>query len=486
MSKDMITQAVADGHAQYSISVVGYGYLSDGNGVVVVDAASRLVNYYQSSEEGIRVVASAPLWELANIPLADIQPGQVIRVALGYPYNNGPFSVLFQVNSESGLTLNQKATDNAATPITANIQDWKVAALPGFSEIQIAVGHYVKSGTTPAKFTGDSRFADTSITSRIGALASGKHAICWVFFDQSAQIIRTAVSSAVTALNGTIANSWNEFIDADFQSVAAPNSSCHYLVPVHIYYGQTSIDHIYDDWDQRFDFPLPGVSGSGDFRADGSVPMTGDLNHDGHAALDLTFIEIVEGSAPSDPASGLQRVFIDTSDHHLKRIDHSGTTKDLESGGASTDYILLQDQKSSGTNGGTFSSGAWRTRDMNTIVDDTTGLVTVSSNQFVLQAGTYRVRAWASSYQVGRNMLRLQNITDSSTVLTGMSSFNGGGQNNQTVALLTGRFTIAGTKTFELQHQSEASMSTYGFGVASGGGFTVAHEVYAELELIKE
>lgn len=33
--------------------------------------------------------------------------------------------------------------------------------------------------------------------------------------------------------------------------------------------------------------------------------------------------------------------------------------------------VILQDQKAQNTDGGTFTSGAWRTRDLNTKVTDT-------------------------------------------------------------------------------------------------------------------
>jgi hypothetical protein len=46
--------------------------------------------------------------------------------------------------------------------------------------------------------------------------------------------------------------------------------------------------------------------------------------------------EIVEGTAPASPASGRQRLFIDTADHHLKRKNSAGTVTDLETGGGAS------------------------------------------------------------------------------------------------------------------------------------------------------
>lgn len=39
---------------------------------------------------------------------------------------------------------------------------------------------------------------------------------------------------------------------------------------------------------------------------------------------------IVEGTEPSAPSSGQQRLYIDSTSHHLKRTDSSGTDVDLE------------------------------------------------------------------------------------------------------------------------------------------------------------
>lgn len=150
------------------------------------------------------------------------------------------------------------------------------------------------------------------------------------------------------------------------------------------------------------------------------------------------------------------------------------------------DYVLLQDQKASGTAGGTFTSGAWQTRVLNTIAADTTGVVTLSANQFTLPAGTYRIEAKAPAFNVDRHEARLQNITDATTVLSGTSGFAVGGNQGQESSFIFDRFTIASAKTFEIQHRCQSTAATNGFGVESGSNFAVAHETYTSVTLIKE
>ncbi len=186
---------------------------------------------------------------------------------------------------------------------------------------------------------------------------------------------------------------------------------------------------------------------------------------------------------PVLPAAGQQRVYTRDSDGHLCRIDSGGGVTDIElAATASIPYLLYQDQKTQNTNGGTFTAGAWRTRDLNTEVIDTGGYGTLSSNQVTLLAGTYVVHASAPAYLINaRHQLRLQNITDTATLATGTSCYIPTISTNMVSlpAILSGAFTISGTKVIELQHQCQSTEATDGFGVAANFGT----EVYAVLEL---
>ena len=153
------------------------------------------------------------------------------------------------------------------------------------------------------------------------------------------------------------------------------------------------------------------------------------------------------------------------------------------SGGAG-DYILIRDEKSSGTHGGTFTSGAWRTRDLNTEVVDTGSHASVASNQITLAAGTYRADIFAPGNGVTGHRARLQNITDGTTVLLGSSAYAPNtSPSGLSYSVVKGRFTIASTKTLEVQHYCSSTFSTYGFGVALGDG---TNEIYTIVELTRE
>lgn len=150
-------------------------------------------------------------------------------------------------------------------------------------------------------------------------------------------------------------------------------------------------------------------------------------------------------------------------------------------GSGTTGYILIQDQKTQNTAGGTF--GGLTTRALNTIVTDTTGAVSLSSNQFTLPAGTYRIRASAPAFLVERHQAWLYNVTDAAIVMRGTSCYNANGAGAAvTCSVITGRFTIASSKAFEIRHQNSLLKTTDGLGVAANFGT----EIYTSVELEKE
>lgn len=186
-----------------------------------------------------------------------------------------------------------------------------------------------------------------------------------------------------------------------------------------------------------------------------------------------------------EPSSGFSNplVYVEDSDIvHVLPFRPSVIAPSVPSG----EYTLIRDEKSSGTSGGTFTAGAWRTRDLNTIVVSGTTGVEIDSNQFTLPAGTYEILAYAPALHVDRHQARLQNITDGSTVIAGTSEYSDNvAPKAQTSSFISGTVSITTSKVFEIQHQCEATNSTVGFGLASGSAFTVDTETYTVVVLRK-
>lgn len=164
----------------------------------------------------------------------------------------------------------------------------------------------------------------------------------------------------------------------------------------------------------------------------------------------------------------------------------------LASAGAGADplYVLpkgqivgiIENNQTSGTNGGTFTSGADQTRVLNTIVYNLNSIVSLSSNQITVPAGTWEISWSAPAVAVNRHLSWLYNITGSSVTKYGSSEF--------TSATLAGTpvctrsfgstvITVGSSNTFEIRHRCETTSTTVGFGVASSLGT----EVYSQVSI---
>lgn len=136
--------------------------------------------------------------------------------------------------------------------------------------------------------------------------------------------------------------------------------------------------------------------------------------------------------------------------------------------------FILEDQKSSGTNGGGSTSGSWQTRDLNTEVRDVLGIVSISSDEFTVTEDCW-VEWSAPAYQSGDHKTRLYNVTDTTTAAVGSSEFIAGGVSGQTRS--TGGGACVAGKTYRIEHRVNSSTSSNGHGYASGW----ATEVYTRV-----
>ena len=141
---------------------------------------------------------------------------------------------------------------------------------------------------------------------------------------------------------------------------------------------------------------------------------------------------------------------------------------DLPASGLYSSVAMICDQKASGTLSGSFTSGAWRTRDVNTEISDADGIVSISANNFTLQAGTYTLEWSARVYFAGRSRSRCVNVTDSnSVVVTGTSSYTVSGTTDHSVGMIS-NLVISVASAFKIQHYCDTTKVNNGFGVEGG------------------
>jgi hypothetical protein len=142
--------------------------------------------------------------------------------------------------------------------------------------------------------------------------------------------------------------------------------------------------------------------------------------------------------------------------------------------------VIANETQASGTNGGTFTSGAYRQRTLNTLVRNNIG-ASLASNQITLPAGTYFAEWSCPANNLGAHKSRLQNITDAATIALGTVETAQNG--NTTRSFGTAYFTIATSKVIELEHRSGGTSATTGFGVAATFG---DNEIYSEIRIWKQ
>ena len=145
-------------------------------------------------------------------------------------------------------------------------------------------------------------------------------------------------------------------------------------------------------------------------------------------------------------------------------------------------YVCVRDVKAQNTDGGDFTLGAWRVRDINDEQADTAGICAVAANQITLAAGTYRCIISAPAYRVDDHQTRLYNTSTAALLLTGTSEHAPPDAYTVTRSFIVGRFTLAAVNVLEVQHQCSDTQAATGFGYPCN--FT--EEIYTIAEFWRE
>lgn len=153
----------------------------------------------------------------------------------------------------------------------------------------------------------------------------------------------------------------------------------------------------------------------------------------------------------------------------------------------------IKDVKSNSTDGGTFTAGAERTRDLNTTSGDFDLFGSLAANVFTLQPGKYIIECAASSYQVNKvvhwlyqsaatNGIMLDtsgNQVVSSGTVTGSSYVVGSND------LIIATFSISTSTAFEIRGYCQTTGTTTGFGVNASSTNTNVSSIYTQVKLTK-
>lgn len=147
------------------------------------------------------------------------------------------------------------------------------------------------------------------------------------------------------------------------------------------------------------------------------------------------------------------------------------------------DYVCVRDKKNQNTNGGTFTLGAWRKRDITEELVDTGSICSIATNQITLAAGTYRCLISAPAYRVAAHQARLWDTSNGGALLVlGTTEVAGDAAYSITRSWISGRFTLAAESVLEVQHYCTATLADEGFGIKAN----ITDEIYTVAEFWRE
>jgi len=150
--------------------------------------------------------------------------------------------------------------------------------------------------------------------------------------------------------------------------------------------------------------------------------------------------------------------------------------------GVGGQIAIFNESQASGTQGGTFTSGSYVKRTLNTtVVNNITGC-SIASSVITLPAGTFFFTARAPALQTNEHKARLQNMTASTTIQLGANRLNSSSTGIDNDSIMQGAFTLATSSTIELQHRCGTTKATNGLGGAVAFGDS---EIYASIAITR-
>jgi hypothetical protein len=149
--------------------------------------------------------------------------------------------------------------------------------------------------------------------------------------------------------------------------------------------------------------------------------------------------------------------------------------------------LIVNETQAAGTNAGTFTSGADRTRVINTVVLNTIPGASLGSNRITMPIGIYIIRGSAPAVLTILHQAWLYNVGLSAVVSTAIGTSESANYNRgSNRSIIKGYFTVTDTTSsknvFEIQHRCNTTAATLGLGEAANVG---RPEIYTEAEIEK-
>jgi hypothetical protein len=127
----------------------------------------------------------------------------------------------------------------------------------------------------------------------------------------------------------------------------------------------------------------------------------------------------------------------------------------------------------SGTNGGTNAVNAWTQYPLNTIVADESGIITLASNRFQVEAGVFDFDITVGLYSVQRARVALYNVTQATGVKAGVNVYPAS-------VRVVGSEVSNGTDWYEVQYIATSQQADFGLGFRVNSG---DDELYCDVSI---
>jgi len=149
----------------------------------------------------------------------------------------------------------------------------------------------------------------------------------------------------------------------------------------------------------------------------------------------------------------------------------------------SSQFLHIQDQKPSGTNGGSSAAG-YNIRDLNTVLTNEIAGASLAANQVTLPKGDYYISASAPAYSSDIHQLRAYNITSAAYIIDGTSEYSHSATaGTASRSFLMGRVTLSAETAIDFRHLFGASAGANSLGVDSSQAGTIDHNTYTDVKI---
>lgn len=163
-------------------------------------------------------------------------------------------------------------------------------------------------------------------------------------------------------------------------------------------------------------------------------------------------------------------------------VDSSGQVTATKPVIGSISVAVIADQKAYNVDGGSSSVG-FNDRDLNTKIFDPDNIVSISSNQFTLTAGTYIIEFSSPAFNTNRMFTELYDVTNTAIAGQGMSIYADDPYNNHAVSIGYAGVTLTVSTTYKIRTYCQASKTSNGLGVKND--VSTNNNIYTQVKITK-